>query len=65
MVQESGSAADTTYKTLLSKLDSDVLDAAYGAVEDLIGGINSYVQVRSNVNDSSVKCVEDTIIFFL
>ena len=49
VVQESGSAADTTYKTLLAKLDSDVLDAAYGAVENLIGGVNNYVKVRQVV----------------
>ena len=48
MVQESGSEAETTYKTLLSKLDSEVLDQAYGAVEDVIGKVNKYVGVSRN-----------------
>lgn len=45
VVQESGSEADTTYKKLLSKMDMDVLDAAYESVEDLIAKVNKYVRV--------------------
>ena len=45
VVQESGSEAETTYKTLLSKLDSNVLDAAYSAVENLIEKVHAYVKV--------------------
>ena len=49
MVQESGSEAETTYKTLLSKLDSDVLDSAYAAVEDLMEKVHGYVKVRYTI----------------
>jgi hypothetical protein len=43
--QESGSEAETTYKTILAKIDLDSLDVAYAAIDNLIKKVDNYVSV--------------------